>query len=112
MFVIEKLFIEDKQLPKVLYAVTGLVYKMEPPRPVVNAVAKNGNLKQASSATSLKDQMFEWASHLKGKQITSKDVKEQVKTFGGAESSAYYVTTELIKAKLMKRKANGVFTVL
>lgn len=105
--------VEDKNLHKVLHAVAGLVVNMEPPTPVVNAVIKNGKAVQASTASSKKDMLIEQLKPLRGKQVTTGEMKKMFVALGGGESSVNSTLTgHLMDEKVLKRKERGVFLVL
>jgi hypothetical protein len=109
MFVIQKMFIEDKNLPKVLYALSGLVLNMEAPQPVVNAVVKKGKVEQASSNASLKSRVLETiATMKKGTEMTSAELKGLITKRRGNETS-YNHCYMVKKAKMIKTKSRGVF---
>lgn len=112
MFIIEQMFIEDKKLAKVLTALAGLVFKMEPPRPVVNVAVKNGKLTQASNGSTLKEQVIEELQELgKGTTITMRQLNEIIhKKGGGGNSKSYYVRA-ILQAKAVKRKSRGEYVV-
>lgn len=106
-------FVEGRQLEKCLAAVTGMALNMEPPKPVVNAVAKQGKVEATSSASSKKELMANWLRTQKGKEVTTKLLTNKMAEFGGSPSS---VNSGLINAylddKLLKRKSRAVYVVL
>jgi len=105
MFRIET-FCEDKNLPRVLHALTGLVHGQPIVQPVANAKAtKNGV--QAKSNGELVQLFME---HIKSNKISTifpKDMKEFVVRHGYSERSYPYFLKQMTKNKLLKRKPGG-----
>lgn len=104
--------VEDRNLHKVLHALTGLVVNMEPPQPVTNAVVKNGKVKEVSSGATKKERFFEGVQALKGSAITTDDLKKVMASVGGAPTSINGIMAQLFKRKIIKRKSMGHYTVL
>ncbi len=84
--------VEDKNLPKVLHAITGLVLNMEPPQPVTNAVVVKpakapAKVEQASTATSIKGRLVEYLGTIKGSRISTVEMRDKWVEYGGAPGS-------------------------
>lgn len=106
-------FVEGKHLEKVLSAVSGVALNMEAPQPVVNATVQKGRVTQASSAVSMKGRLIEVIKQTgKGKTFTTTQLKEAITGLGGTGTSFNHFAVELIKAKVLKRKGRGEFTIL
>lgn len=105
--------VEDRNLHKVLHALTGLVVNMEPPQPVTNAVVKNGKVKEASSGGTRKERFFEAVkANQKGSELTTDDLRAAMVAAGGMATSLNGIMAELFKRKIIKRKSMGHYTVL
>lgn len=79
--------VEDKNLAKVLHATTGLVLNMEAPQPVVNASVIKTEVKQKSTASSIKGRFTEYLSSIKGARVTTTELREKWVELGGMPSS-------------------------
>jgi hypothetical protein len=102
MFRIEA-FCDDKNLPRVLYALMGLVHGQPAIQPVANAKVTKGEVRAKSNG-----QLLEiFAEHLKTNKITTvrpADVKAFSVKHGYSEASSNYFIQQWVKAKLLKRK--------
>lgn len=107
-------FVEDKNLPKVLHAVQGMVLNMEPPQPVVNATVKEGKVQAASSGTATWERL--WDEVIKcptGPLITSADLKRLITKVGGQVGSFSYFLKVLKDNNVLKStKKRGEYVVL
>lgn len=114
MFVIEKIFIEDKKLAQVLTALAGLVLDMPAPKPVVNAEVKKGKVRQASvEGTSMIGRVASQVQRMQsGESFTSDDLKAIITSASGNVNSIGTVRNWLVERKLIKNKERGVYTVL
>ena len=114
MFIIEKLFIDDKKLAPVLTALAGLVISMEPPRPVVNAtVTSNKVVKQISTnGGTMIGRVADAMTMHKGQRITTDQLKEIIKVAGGNPSSLSGTKLWLTKNKQLKGISRGQYQVL
>jgi hypothetical protein len=102
MFRIE-VFCDDKNLPRILHALTGLAHGHPNIQPVVNAKVSKGQVRAKSNGQLL--EMF--TEHLKANKITivaPTDIKAFAAKNGYAESSYAYFLKQLVKAKLLKRR--------
>ena len=102
MFRIEA-FCDDKNLPRVLHALAGLVHGQPAIQPVANAKVKNGVIRAKSSGDIV--EMF--AEHLKTNKISiviPADIRAFAVKHGYAEKSYSFFLSKLIQAKLLKRK--------
>lgn len=107
-------FVEDKHLPKILHAMSGLVLNMEPPQPVVNAVVKKGKVETSSMGDSVLARIKNLISSklAKGDEFTSDTLKLMVKDAGGNVASTGTYRSRLVEDKTIKLKERGVYTVL
>jgi hypothetical protein len=118
MFVIERLFIEDKNLAKVLTALDGLVLNMEPPRPVSGATVKQGQVKATSEnpgirrpqANSRQSRLILWLKENPGEEISLAEMAAKLVELGGQASTMNGLINKLIKDGIVKRKHPGVYT--
>ena len=112
MFVIEKIFIEDKKLAQVLTALAGLVLEMPAPKPVVNATVDKGKVKQVSAeGGSIIGRIAAQVQRMpKGNEFTSDELKEMIGSAGGNPNSIGTVRNWLTERKLIKGKERGLYT--
>lgn len=99
--------VEDKNVVKVLHALTGMVGDLTIV-PVVNAKVVNGKVQAETNGSSL-DLFAKW---LKGKAgISINDVRGFCSANGMKESSANYILKRAREAHLLKaRKGKGGYT--
>lgn len=113
LFVITNVFVDGKNLHKLLRASAGLVVKMDVPRPVINAVMEKGTIKAASPASGVKGRVIELLGKFsKGTDLPISQVRTLVKEAGGSPEGTNYYTQILKKEKLLKMKSRGLWTVL
>jgi hypothetical protein len=112
MFRIPEFFVKDKDLHKVLTALSGLAINLAAPQPVVNVTIKKGEMKQASSSTTISGRILEAVQKLKGQPLASLQLLELIAANGGSRASLNSVTKFLIVNKAIKRKSRGNFIVL
>jgi len=99
--------VDDKNLPKVLHALSGLVLNMEPPQPVVNAEVKGGKVKQASSGIATWERIWDMVHKLpNGSIYTSANLKADIIKAGGVENSFSYFSKVLRDNGLIKATKN------
>lgn len=102
MFRIET-FCDDKNLPRVLHALTGLVLGQPSIQPVANAKAGKNGVKAKTSGELL--EMFE--AHAKKhhlKEVTPTQLKAFAVEHGYSEGSYSLILSKMIKAKHLKKK--------
>jgi hypothetical protein len=101
MFRIEA-FCDDKQLPRVLHALTGLLLGTPKVQPVANAQAKNGQIK--AKVNGELPAMFQ--AHIKQhhyKSVTPTDIKAFAVQHGYAEASYSLLLSKMVKAKVLRK---------
>src|ERR1700722_3796515 len=107
-----KIMIQDKDLPKVMWALDGLIIQSEPPIPVRGAeVVKttNGALK-AKAAYSPAEGTFRGQFKSKVEsfapqtELNMTTFKQMLAEAGGAPVSAYKACAELVAAGVLKRQ--------
>ena len=103
--------VEDKNLPKVLHALTGLVLNMEPPVPVGNAKVAKGKIIQAHPAGSIKERMVQRLGAFPDPHITTEQIKALIKEVGGNAVSYAYVVAQLKEMKQLKLKKRGLWLI-
>jgi hypothetical protein len=102
MFVLTRVFVDDKKLADVLRALSGKVHSMDPPQPVINATVRGGKLSEATEGSLLS--LF--LAHIKKeklKQVTLKDARRFLEGLGKSESSAGYVIKQAVMARALRR---------
>jgi hypothetical protein len=104
-------FVDDKKLAAFLNAAAGLVASMSAPLPVVNAVAKNGELKAASSG-SIPQMFYNELKRKKIREFTPKEAQNILKTLGASDGSYNYVCKLLKEHKQAKLISRGRWKVL
>jgi hypothetical protein len=103
MFRIEA-FCDDKNLPRVLHALAGLVHGQPAIQPVANAQVTNGELHSSGDLT---EQFGKYAKVLKLKKFVAGDLTEFTKMIGLAPSSRQYVIKQLLTAKAIRKHGAG-----
>ena len=107
MFIIQELYVEDKNLAKVLRSLAGLVFDMGPPRPV-NASRKGKRL--LSKGGSAMELILNWFQEEGVTKFTTKNVNHILEEAGFTKQSGYNALMELTKAKRIKRTSTGHYT--
>src|SRR5882672_508139 len=113
LFVITNVFVDGKNLSKLLRASAGLVVKMDVPRPVINAVMDKGIIKAASNAKGVKEKVIELVREFaKGTDIPATQFRTIVERAGGSSGGSGYYTQMLKEQKILKLKHRGLWTVI
>jgi len=114
LFVITNVFVDGKNLHKLLRASAGLVVKMDVPRPVINAVVeKTGVIRAASGAGNIREKFTELVQKFaKGTDLPTSQLRTLMKQAGGSEGGIGYYTQALKDAKILKLKERGLWTVI
>jgi hypothetical protein len=105
MFRIE-MFCDDKNLPRVLHQLAGLVLGTPKINPVANAGAKAGEVKSRTNG----DLLALFSAHLKQRKLTAvmaADVREFARANGYREGSYSHILAKAIAAKLLRKRAGG-----
>jgi hypothetical protein len=100
------MFCDDKNLHKVLTAVTGLALGVPKAVPVVNATHKNGELKAKSSGEA-PDLFSAWAKKHHLVEVNASNVREFASANGYSPTSYSHLLTKLIKAKVLRKYGKG-----
>jgi hypothetical protein len=103
-------FVDDKKLAAFLNAAAGLVASMSPPLPVVNAVAKNGEMK-ATSSGSAPEAFFAELKKKKLKSFRLDELRTFLTAIGRAPTSHQYVLKYLQKQRRIKIISRGNYRV-
>lgn len=117
MFKIE-LLVEDKDLPKVMWALDGLVAEMYPPIPVRGAktVKVTGTPHRRVKGTgtgTIKNQVDTMLdTDVTSDHVTMKEIMAMTVKAGGAPVSAYEVAAKLTKEGRLRRTGKGQYQVL
>ena len=113
LFVITNVFVDGKNLHKLLRASAGLVVKMDVPRPVINAVIDKDGIKQVSNAKGVKQRVIELVREFaKGTDIPATQFRTIVERAGGSAGGSGYYTQMLKEQKILKLKHRGLWTVI
>lgn len=113
LFVIQNVFVDGKNLHKLLRAGAGLIVKMDLPRPVINAVIDKGTVRAATGARGIKEKFTELVRQFaKGTDLPTSQLRNLMKQAGGSEGGIGYYTQALKNEKVLKLKERGLWTVL
>jgi hypothetical protein len=110
MFKIE-VMCDDKNLPRVLHALTGLVLGSPKINPVVNAEERAGKVRARTNG-SPSALLSAWLGQHKLTRITAAEIKQFCRTNGYSERSYSSVISQALKHKVLRRsgKAKGTGT--
>jgi hypothetical protein len=99
-----EIFVDDRKLSYVLWAISGHCLEVKPPQPVVNAEAKNGKVRAKTSG----DRLEMLKKYLQENKINEMRGPNIVRDFcvstGLSEKSYSNVLSNALKAKLLKRR--------
>lgn len=105
MFRIE-IFVDDRKLSYVLWALSGHVLEMRPPQPVANAQVKNGKVRAKAQ-----DRMEMLTQYLRENKITEMKgpgvIRDFCVTHGLSDKSYSSVLNKALKVKLLTRRKRG-----
>lgn len=112
-------FVEDKELPKVLHAIAGLVSNMEPPQPVADQdthkVAKPRATPSSNGVIgeiSLKQGLINTISSYGAPFITTQDMRNWWVENGGKPTSMNSnLIQALVRRGLLTQSERGVYTI-
>lgn len=110
MFRIE-LFVEDNHLAKVLHAMKGLRVKIASLEPVVNAIVKNGTVRQASAAATAVDRVAAAVMAHEGVEIDVNVLKKMTVEAGASVNSYGTMRNYLVDRKIIRSVARGKFKI-
>jgi hypothetical protein len=105
MFKIE-MFCDDKNLPKILTAVTGLALGVPKAVPVVNAEHKNGQLKARTSGD-VPALFSAWAKKHHLAEVNASAMREFATAHGWSPGSYSSLLTKVVKAKVVRKIGKG-----
>jgi len=106
MFRIE-VFVEDRKLAYVLWALSGHVVNMTAPQPVVNAEKKNGKIAAETSGNSV-DMLRKWLVEHKFKTVRAAQIRTFCEEVGLSSKSYYNMVTRARNAGLLKKTRKAV----
>jgi hypothetical protein len=112
-----KILCEDKDLPKVLWALDGIAVGMPTATPVrgakvvTNTTTGMKAAKPALGAGTLSQAVASLLQESGLETITTARMMELTSQCGGSPVSGYGVVSTLVKSKLLKRNGRGTFTV-
>lgn len=108
--------VEDKNLPKVMWALDGLVVGMPQTLPVRGAVAAKSKgrvkVKSDGKGVTIKDRVAQAILATGMTTITSDVMRRFTVEAGGKPASSYTITYLLIKDKVLKKKGKGLHEIL
>jgi hypothetical protein len=115
-------FVQGKHLEETLTFLANRALDMKPPQPVEGAIVKHGRiievpveedepydsapLKEGTLRAKVLNAVEAMAPHT---TITTTEIRELVLKFGGAPATYHTTARDLMEAKLIKRRARGVF---
>jgi len=104
MFRLE-IFVDDKKLSYVLWALSGHVLEMKPPQPVANAQVRNGKVHAKVPSGNRVEMLMQ---HLRDKKITRMYGPGEVQKFcsnvGLSEKSYSVILRSALDTRLLKRR--------
>lgn len=99
-----EVFVDDKKLPYVLWALSGHCISVSTPQPVVNAKkGANGKIHSVTAGGTLLELFAEHLKQTKPESIKVSDVREFLESNGTAPANAGYVLKQAVLAKLIKK---------
>ncbi len=107
MFRIE-IFVDDRKLSYVLWALAGHCIEIKPPQPVANAQVKNGKVAARVPSGDRVEMLMQHLRENKIKEMKGPSVIREFCVSTGLSNSSYSnVLDKALKAKLLRRKAHG-----
>jgi hypothetical protein len=106
MFRIET-FCDDKNLPRVLHALTGLVLGVPKATPVANATKKSNGAVRAETSGDVTELFSAFVAKAHLREVNAASMKEFCRAHGYADASYSHVLGRLIKAKLLRKRGTG-----
>jgi hypothetical protein len=101
MFRVE-FFCEDKNLPRILRTLTGLIPTTPKIQPVANAESVDGRIKQKTNGSAI--ELFKtWATKHKLISVAPNQIREFAREHGYMESSYSLILKNLVIAKLVRK---------
>jgi hypothetical protein len=102
--------VDGKNLEKVMESISGYALNFQPPQKIGNAVVKQGKVKAASSATTIKDLVINDIKAMPPNTVFgSTNVKEIIGKHGGAESGYAHYIIAILEAGAAVRRGRGHF---
>jgi hypothetical protein len=105
MFRIE-MFCDDKNLPKVLHAITGIALGTPKITPVANAQHKNGELK-AKTSGEVPAMFSAWVKKHHLKEVNASNMREFASEHGFSPTSYSHILSKVVKAKVVRKIGKG-----
>jgi hypothetical protein len=102
MFRIE-IFVDDKKLSYVLWALSGHVIEMKPPQPVQNAQVKNGKIRAETSGDRV-DMLMKYLADNKITEFGPSVAADWTRTVGLARGTYSNVLNKALRAKVITRR--------
>ena len=102
MFRLE-VFVDDRKLAYVLWALSGHVLEVKPPQPVANAQAKNGRVRAKTSGNRV-EMLAQYLREHKITEPTPDTIKEFCISVGLSDKSYSNVLDSALKAKVLTRR--------
>lgn len=103
--------VEDKNLPKVLHALSGLVLNMEVPVPLGNATVTRGKVVQAHPSTSFKGRVASKLAAHPTNEISKAEIEAIIKEVGGNIAGYPSLIQQLRTDKHIKLKRRGLWLI-
>ena len=103
-------FVEGKHLERVMEAINGVALNFQPPRPVGNAVVKQGKIKAETPAISMKDLVLNDIKAMPPNTVFgTAEIKAIIRKHGGADTSYAHFVMVITEAKIATRRGRGQF---
>jgi hypothetical protein len=104
-----QVYVDDKKLAYVLWALAGHVIQMSPPQPVTNVVkGRNGLTAEVPSGDSVQ-RLEKWLAERKLKKVAALDIKQFCQEAGLSTTSYSNMITRAKAAGLLKRVKRAGF---
>jgi hypothetical protein len=112
MFRIElECFVDDRDLPKLHWALNGLVYDLKmTSQPVANAKVRNGQVVDATGGGDILVSLKKYLKDHKMPSLTAKDAKEFQRHVGRSEKGYSALLKKAVDAGLLKKAGKGTKT--
>lgn len=99
-----EVFVEDKNLGKLLRGIAGLAVRAPDIRPVVNAELQSGKLVATARNGELVGLFANWIHERKLQEVRAADCRDFLRSIGKKESNATYLIKKALEYGVMVRK--------
>ena len=102
-------FVKDNKVGEALRNLAGLAVGDPKVQPVVNGAIRKGKVVATNNGETV-DMFLKYAKTKSMKEFTPKDLRAFAKSIGKSESSATYLSSQLVKNGVVKRTGNTTNT--